>query len=228
MKFRGRKLIAAMALALVSPCQATDVPFAEEIRQFGIEDQIYPPSGCETLFVGSSSFRFWTRMQQDFAKERILRRGFGGASISDINFHFDAIVGRYRPKYIVFYAGENDVNGGKPIENILADFRIFLERKNAVLGKIPVLFLSVKPSIARTSDSVLQAELNLRVAQLAEKRNDLVYVDIVRPMLRDGKPRPELFISDKLHMNEKGYAIWTGRISHALAKTGLRKGDRCT
>jgi lysophospholipase L1-like esterase len=25
----------------------------------------------------------------------------------------------------------------------------------------------------------------------------------------DGKPRPELFLQDGLHMNNEGYAVWT-------------------
>lgn len=227
MKFNFIQILAPLTLSLATPSQAIEVPFVEEIGQFRIEDQIYPPTGCETLFVGSSTFRFWTRMQQDFAKLRVLRRGFGGASISDINYHFDAVVGRYRPRQIVFYAGENDINSGKSIEAIMADFHGFLERKNVVLGKTPVVFVSVKPSVARTADFALQTELNRQLAELADKRNDLVYVDIVQPMLRHGVPRPELFISDYLHMNERGYAIWTDRIKHALSNTDLADADLC-
>ncbi|PKP66970.1 MAG: hypothetical protein CVT83_08975, partial [Alphaproteobacteria bacterium HGW-Alphaproteobacteria-5] len=102
------KLAAAMlgcGLALPQAGLAQDVPFADEIHVFGIEDEVYPPQGCETLFVGSSSFRFWFAMAQDFPRTRLLKRGFGGSQISDINFHFDRVVGRYRPARIAFYAG---------------------------------------------------------------------------------------------------------------------------
>ncbi len=217
----------ALALFAAVPLSAAEAPFADEVRLFGIEDEIYPPVGCETLFIGSSSFRFWFRLQQEFASRRVLKRGFGGASIADINSHFDNVVGRYRPSQIVFYAGENDINSRKPVASILADFQSFLDRKSATLGSTPVFFVSAKPSPARIADFALQTELNQQVARLADARADLIYVDIVKPMMRDGKPRPELFISDNLHMNEKGYAIWQEHVARALVDKRHGKVEAC-
>ena len=227
MSFKTVRNFIALALIVATPGVAAEAPFAGEIALFGVEDQIYPPSGCETLFVGSSSFRFWSRMQQDFPNRKVLKRGFGGASIADINYHFEAVVARYKPRQIIFYAGENDINIGKPVASVVADFQTFLDHKTVVMGETPVLFVSVKPSIARTADFALQTELNRQVAQLADERDDLDYVDIVEPMMRDGKPRPELFISDKLHMNAKGYAIWRGRIARVLSDQKIVSNQRC-
>lgn len=99
-------LTAFMALftcgvAATHPAAAAE-PFVDEIRLFAVEDEVYPPNGCEVLFVGSSSFRFWFGMQRDFANRKILKRGFGGATIADINHTFDRIVGRHKPQQIVF------------------------------------------------------------------------------------------------------------------------------
>ncbi|MEI9863658.1 MAG: hypothetical protein WDN00_03695 [Limisphaerales bacterium] len=38
------------------------------------------------------------------------------------------------------------------------------------------------------------------------------------PLGADGLPRPELFVSDKLHFNEKGYELLTERVRPVLAK----------
>ena len=32
----------------------------------------------------------------------------------------------------------------------------------------------------------------------------------------DGQPRPEVFAEDRLHMNEKGYAIWKRAVAPHL------------
>ncbi len=224
-----RGVVLGLILSLAAaPTFAAPVPFAEEIRLFGVEDEIYPPTGCETLFVGSSSFRFWSRLQQDFPKRKVLKRGFGGASISDINLHFDNVVGRYRPREIVFYAGENDINSGKSVGAVLIDFNHFMDRKVAVLGETPVYFVSAKPSIARKADFVAQTQLNDRVASLAAERDDLVFVDTVKPMLgSNGQPRPELFIADGLHMNSLGYSIWAKQIGLALSRKNSGKAEYC-
>jgi hypothetical protein len=34
----------------------------------------------------------------------------------------------------------------------------------------------------------------------------------------DGLPKPDIFLADKLHMNEKGYAIWKEVIAPHLPK----------
>ena len=44
-----------------------------------------------------------------------------------------------------------------------------------------------------------------------ETHKGLEYVEVGPPMLgRDGKPRPELFVQDGLHLTPEGYKLWTG------------------
>jgi lysophospholipase L1-like esterase len=44
-----------------------------------------------------------------------------------------------------------------------------------------------------------------------EAHKGLEYVEVGPPMLgTDGKPRPELFVPDGLHMTAEGYKLWTG------------------
>ncbi len=50
-----------------------------------------------------------------------------------------------------------------------------------------------------------------------QPRVQFIDIDIDPPMLdAQGKPRPELFRWDGLHMNAKGYAIWTSIIKPIL------------
>jgi lysophospholipase L1-like esterase len=40
------------------------------------------------------------------------------------------------------------------------------------------------------------------------------YVDVFTPMLGpNGRPKPELFIADSLHMTPAGYAIWRAQVA---------------
>ena len=49
----------------------------------------------------------------------------------------------------------------------------------------------------------------------AETRDDLVYVDVVKAMLKDGRP-DTVFGPDGLHMNRDGYALWARAVRGAL------------
>lgn len=221
--------MATLVLALTASgvAIAQSAPFGEEMHVFDVEDEVYPPSGCETLFVGSSSFRFWFNLKQDFGKLRILKRGFGGAQISDIDYRFDQVVGRYRPERIAFYAGENDIAAGKSPDAVFADFTNFMDRKSAVLGATPVFFVSAKPSIARWDQFASQSRLNSMIERLSLTREDLVYVDIVDAMLKDGRPDPALFISDGLHMKAAGYTLWHQRLSWAFRHSMTSRAPGC-
>jgi lysophospholipase L1-like esterase len=52
-------------------------------------------------------------------------------------------------------------------------------------------------------------EVNRRFAALAAADPQVAYIDVFSKMLGpDGLPLPDIFVQDRLHMNEKGYAIW--------------------
>ena len=55
-----------------------DAPFASEIYNFFVQDELFQPTTCRTVFTGSSSIRFWLTLDEDFPELAPLNRGFGG------------------------------------------------------------------------------------------------------------------------------------------------------
>jgi len=64
------------------------------------------------LFVGSSSIVMW-KTRDYFPGLKVINRGFGGSQIAEVSYFADRIVFPYKPKAIVFYAGDNDIAKGK-------------------------------------------------------------------------------------------------------------------
>ena len=199
-----------------------DAPFREEILRFSQSDRESPPPPCPVLFVGSSSIRLWSSLKEDMAPLPVLNRGFGGSTIAQSNMYFDRIVAPYRPRAIVFYAGENDLDGGQSPAATASDFARFMELKRRSLGTTPVFYISAKPSKARYAQLERQTELNAAIRRLAAASKDLTFIDVVTPMLRDGQPQ-DLYVEDGLHMNAAGYAIWRGLVQDALAKQRVER-----
>lgn len=195
----------------------TAAPFREEILRFAELDRESPPPACPVLFVGSSSIRLWSSLNEDMAPLPVLNRGFGGSTIAQSNMYFDRIVAPYRPRAIVFYAGENDLDGGQSPAAVAAEFARFMDLKRSRLGATPVFYISAKPSKARYAQLDRQTQLNAAIRRLAGASKDLTFIDVVMPMLRDGQPQ-DLYVEDGLHMNAAGYAIWRGLVRNALAK----------
>jgi lysophospholipase L1-like esterase len=187
-----------------------------EIDRFVAADRTAPPEACQVLFVGSSSIVKWKEsLAADMAPMTVINRGFGGSHIEHVNRWFEEIVAPYRPRAIVFYAGENDIDAGKSVDTVVADFDTFMARKTQALGKTPVYFISLKPSKLRFAQFPLQSRVNDAIRARAAKGADLRYIDVVAPMLENGKPK-DIFGPDGLHMTPPGYVIWTRAVRAAL------------
>lgn len=224
--------IAAALAATLLKAQTASAPtleqeLGEEVAKFVEADRVAPPAPCQVLFVGSSSIVKWKdTLAADMAPMPVINRGFGGSHIEYVNRWFDQIVAPYRPRAIVFYAGENDIDAGKSVERVVADFDEFMRRKTQALGDTPVFFISLKPSKARFSQLGLQTKVNDAIRDRAGKRSDLHYIDVVSPMLDHGKPK-DIFVSDGLHMNAAGYKIWTRVVRAVLLPNTEAETRRC-
>lgn len=162
------------------------------------------------LFVGSSSIRLW-KLEESFPDLVTANHGFGGSFLSDSVHFCDRIVVPVKPTAIVIYAGDNDIASEKTPETVCDDFQQFVA---AVRAKLPecrqIVYIGIKPSVKRWAfaDKIQKANSLIK----ADCDNDPLaeYADVWEPMLTaDGKPNADLLVDDGLHMNEKGYKIWT-------------------
>jgi len=205
-----------LAGAHTPKAQTLEQQLGAEIARFVKADRLAPQTDCQVLFVGSSSIVKWREtLAIDMAPMPVINRGFGGSHIEYVNRWFDQIVAPYRPRAIVFYAGENDIDAGKSVDRVVLDFDEFMRRKTHVLGKTPVYFISLKPSKLRFAQFPLQSQVNAAIRAQTAQRSDLRYIDVVSPMLENGTPK-DIFVLDGLHMNAAGYQIWTRAVRAAL------------
>ncbi|MGI9426722.1 MAG: GDSL-type esterase/lipase family protein [Hyphomicrobiaceae bacterium] len=203
-----------------------DKPFWPQILAFLQHDKDTGLEPCRTLFVGSSSIRYWAGLDNDMPRRKVVRRGFGGAHLAHLIYYFEQLVERHQPSEIVVYAGENDISGGRSPAEILMDLKALLKRKSQSLGATPVYFISIKPSIHRWSEFEVQARANDLVAELAETRDDLVFVNVVPAMVENGQPK-RIFQPDGLHMTREGYTYWAQVVNYALDNSGVPSAPYC-
>lgn len=204
---------AAQTTAAVAPDR-----FEAEITKFDEMDRVMPPPAGAVVFTGSSSIRLWTSMTEDFPGVTTLNRGFGGSVIEDAIRYVDRVVLRYNPSQVVFYSGDNDLNGGKSPADVLADYKRFVAVVHARQPAARIVIISIKPSPARWALADKMRETNRLVEEMAAAdARRLAFVDVFTPMLGpDGKPRPELYVEDGLHMTRAGYAIWRAALAPVL------------
>jgi len=191
-----------------------------EIEAFRKLDSTDPPPKNGILFIGSSSFTKWKDLEKTFASYQAINRGFGGSTLTDAIYYVNDLVGTYQPRQIVVYSGENDIAySNVPADTVLHRFETLFTLIRQKLPFVPIAFISIKPSPSRAKFQQTVIESNKLIKKYLRGQQKTAFINVYSRMLDKKKQmRPELYIADQLHMNEKGYQIWTKAIKPYLIK----------
>lgn len=205
-----KHLLTLLVLFISVNAFSQNKPFWDEIKAFRVQDSIQKPKEGMLLFIGSSSFRLWTTVKEDFHNQNILNRAFGGATLEDVIYYQNDVVLKYNPKKIFLYCGENDIASSEKItpEIVFERFKTLYESMRAKFPNTPIVNVSIKPSILRWSMKDRMMSANVLIKNYLKDKPNAVFVDIWDKMLENGEPMKDIFKEDNLHMNAKGYAIW--------------------
>jgi lysophospholipase L1-like esterase len=193
------------------------------IKAFEAESKAAPPPEGAIVAIGSSSMRIWSTIQEDLAPLKIIHRGFGGSTMYDALHFADRIVLPYRPRAVLIYEGDNDAIIGISPERISEAFNAFVAKIHDTLPNARIYVIAIKPSVNRWKiwDAIQRANELLEATCDADPL--LTFIDVAAPMLdEEGRPKAGIFLSDNLHMNEKGYHIWKEAIRPVLIEHELK------
>lgn len=209
-----RKLFVLLLFVISIVGKAQEKPFMKEINAFVKEDSLNKPKDGIILFVGSSSFRLWTDMKADLSNENILNRAFGGSTLLDMIYYKDKNLLNYNPSKIVIYCGENDIANSEKVtgKKVSKRFKKLYRIIKRHYRDVPVVYISIKPSILRWSMRDRMIDANKRISSFLSRKKKVTFVNVWDAMLENGEPKKDIFKEDNLHMNKKGYAIWVEKM----------------
>jgi lysophospholipase L1-like esterase len=190
--------------------------FRQEVTE--IVSRPIPSAKGLVLFTGSSSIRIWNDISDYFPGYNIVNRGFGGSQTSDLLYYADQLILSVKPVKIFIYEGDNDLAGGKTSNQIMATTDSLLQRiRQQFTTSVPVYFISPKPSVARwkLKDAYLEHSQNLK--QWVSTKDNVFYVDGWSSLIgKNGDVMTDIFLDDNLHLNKKGYDLWSTGIKKFL------------
>lgn len=202
---------------LVAEPPPPSAKWEKDISAYEAADRQRPPEKGGIVFVGSSSIRLWKTLAEDFPHHRVFNRGFGGSQMNDSAYFAERIILPYEPRMVVVYAGGNDLNAGKTPEQILSAFQALVKKVRAALPETTIAYISIAGNPKRWAQVERVKAANALIQDYVAKNRGLKYIDVFSPMLgADGLPLPDIFVADRLHMNAKGYALWTKIIGQTL------------
>ncbi|MGJ7490383.1 SGNH/GDSL hydrolase family protein [Variovorax sp. ZT4R33] len=206
---------ATLTVAPSPEYQAAMTRWQGSLTAFANADKEKQPGTDGVLFVGSSTIRFWTHLAQDFRQSPVvINRGFGGSTMADCSLFARDLVVRYKPRHVLVYAGDNDLAEGRTPMQVMESFARFANTVREELPGTRISYISIKPSPSREALLPKVRSTNAMISGYIATMVNADYIDTFTPMIgEDGRPRAELFLPDRLHMNDSGYRLWQSIIS---------------
>jgi hypothetical protein len=190
-----------------------------DIQKFEQLDKSVNYSKDAILFAGSSSIRLWTSIEKDIAPYNVIQRGYGGAKLSDFAVYAHRIFDPHPCKAIVLFIA-NDIVGNEQDKSpgeVEKLFRYVLKTIRKTHPDTPVFWIAVTPTPSRWKAWPRIKEAGRLIEEVCNTNKNVYYIKTEFAFLNEtGAPKDELFISDKLHLNENGYAVWTEIIKKEL------------
>jgi hypothetical protein len=171
------------------------------------------------LFAGSSSIRLWTTLEKDIAPYPVIQRGYGGAKLSDFAVYAKRIFDPHQCRAIVIFIANDisDTPQDKSPDEVAALFKSVIKTIRTTHPKTPVFWIAVTPSVSRWKVWPQIKTVNIKIQKICENQKNTYFIKTDYAFLNDkGLPIDEYFRDDKLHLTEKGYAVWTGIIKKEL------------
>jgi lysophospholipase L1-like esterase len=210
-------LIITLFYSFTNPGIAQKKPFEDEVNALVEKYNNTPWEKGGVVFTGSSSIRLWNTLEKDFPKVNIINTGFGGSQTHDLLMYLNELVISFEPQKVLIYVGENDINAEKSIRQLMNEYGLIMERVSASIPEVEFYFIGVKPSPVRWEKNGQMQAFNAELMNLGQSKKNVTYIDVWTKMLdKNGKPKENLFVSDRLHMNQKGYKIWNKAIKPYL------------
>ena len=183
--------------------------FEKNIKAFDKRDLIENVQPGANLFVGSSSITNWKDIATYFPDAYVINRGFGGSRFVDLLYYADRVIMPYKPAKIFVYEGDNDIASGADTETLIKQAKELRKKIAVAFPKVPVVFISVKPSVARWKLKDKYVEFNKALKKYTKKEKLTDFADVWTPMIdENGEVFKDVFLKDNLHMKPNGYQIW--------------------
>jgi len=193
----------------------------KEIRALEHLDSVEIDPENAILFTGSSSIRLWNTIQEDMAPWKVIRRGYGGAKLSDFAVYAPRIISSHNPLAIVIFIA-NDITGSpsdKSPREIETLVRSIHRTIRARFPSLPVFWIEITPTPSRWNAWPRIQRANQQIQSFCQHHKNTWFIETSKAFLTsENQPRPELFTDDQLHLNHEGYLLWSSIIKTSLQK----------
>jgi hypothetical protein len=179
-----------------------------EVNAYNDNVRIEDLPAAPVVVVGGRLVTLWPGLENLLAPRPVLMRGIGDATVDDIIYHYQQLIGFYRPGTLVVLPGNSEfhIRDNKSPEELVAAIRK-LEALDAAHGYTR-LFYVFSPVLTPLypGDRAKLTAAGEQLAEWAAAEPRVRFLD-ANPLLRgaNGGPDPQFFRGDGVHLNENGF-----------------------
>ncbi|MGM0944585.1 MAG: GDSL-type esterase/lipase family protein [Bacteroidota bacterium] len=209
-----KKILLSLSALLILAFQlisAQTLPYEQEVKSLSAKIDSVGWSAGGIVFTGSSTIRMWKDLSADFPEHPLINTGFGGSQAKDLQRFLYPLVLRFEPSRVFIYEGDNDIWADVSAQEIIHTFEDILSRIHLANPQTEIYLIGAKPSPSRWEKAGNYQEFNKQLEDLSNRKEKVTFVDTWAALTdADGRPRPQLYLNDQLHLNDEGYLIWKG------------------
>ncbi|MBP5193654.1 MAG: hypothetical protein J6126_02880 [Clostridia bacterium] len=185
-----------------------------KVAAFAEENEGDPDA--DVVFLGDS-LTDMCELGKFYPEYSCLNRGISGDTTSGLKERLKVSAYDVNPEVIVLLIGVNDINGGKSLESIYANYEEIISGIKKNLPETKIVWCSLTPMggfCAAQNDAAI--ECNGKIERMAKKYG-CTFVDLYTPLFdAETEEIAEEYTVDGLHFSDEGYCVISAAVKEAL------------
>ncbi len=160
------------------------------------------------LVIGGRRVLLWQGLDELLSPKPVLMRGLGDATVTDLIFHYERLVGFYQPQTVVLLPSNSEfhIRDMKNAEEMVTSIRKLVELDFSVRSSGMFYVFTPLNTRLHPQDRPKIEKITRQLKAWASDEDRVVVLD-ANMLLSDasGTPKPDFFRPDGVNLNELGY-----------------------
>ena len=171
------------------------------------------------IFYGASNFVKWTTMEEDLAEYDVMNKAFGGSNDFLLRYYANDLIYNSNPDVIVFQTSSNDWTDGSSKEAVEEYKMEFFDELSEKLPNCVFVILSQIPNPLRYFGNYHNGMVYVdeKIEEYCSAHDHFEFYSVLELLTDEsGNANKEIWQSDDLHLNEKGFSLLAEAVNEEL------------
>lgn len=181
----------------------------DELDAYARTDRLVERAVDPVLIIGGRRVLLWHGVEELLAPKKVLMRGLGDATVGDIKFHYERLIGFYQPETVVLLPSNSEfhIRDMKSADELVRGIRELVEldlshRTNGLFYVFTPLNTRLYPQ-----DMEKIADVTRQLKSWAKTHEQVVILDAnIFLCDTDGVAKADYFRADGVNLNDLGYS----------------------